>query len=173
MTCPLRPWRLHRGSSWTRLWSLRHGQCKLSGSAAVPQLQFIEGRQHPCLHAEACRGTEAVSHGPGFSADHGYSAVQVQQVPQVQAVRRQSRSHSCSSSYSCLDNVVACPLCATTYAWWFGVQKTATVAQSQCPDTVRCPVHRYRAGGRVHRDTLPTIRCVMFGGMDRHVIKTH
>ena len=64
------------------------------------------------------------------------------------------RSHSCSSSYSCLDNVVACPLCAATDAWWFRVQKIAKASQLQCSDTVsgifKGPVHKYRAGGRVH-----------------------
>ena len=81
-------------------------------------------------------------------------------------------------SYLCLDNVVACPLCARTVAGWFRVQKTAKVSQLQCSDTVsgdffKGPVHRYRAEGRVHRDTAPIIRCLTFGGMDRHVIKTH
>ena len=32
--------------------------------------------------------------------------------------------------------VVACPLCATTGAGWFGVQKTAVVPQLQCSDMV-------------------------------------
>ena len=49
--------RFHRCSSWMRLLSLRQEpwsrQCKLSG-----KLQFIEGRRHPCLYAEA------ISHGP-------------------------------------------------------------------------------------------------------------
>ena len=57
-----------------RFWSLRQvpwsRQCKLSGSAAVPQLQFIEGRQHPCLYAEAD------PHGLG---DHGDSPVALRQ----------------------------------------------------------------------------------------------
>ena len=103
--------------------------------------------------------------------------VQVQQVPQVQSVRRQPRSHSCSSSYSCLDNVVACPLCATTCAWWFGVQKTATVAQLQCSDTVSgdflgpCTQVQGRVVSTGTRP--PIIRCLTFGGMDRHVINTH
>ena len=46
-------------NTFSRLWSR---QCKLSGSAAVPQLQFFEGRHHPCRGALA-------SHGPDCSSD--------------------------------------------------------------------------------------------------------
>ena len=93
-------------------------------------------------------------------------------------MRSPSRSHSRSSSYSCLDNVVACPLCATTYAWWFRVQKTATVPQLKCSDTVSCffflgPVHRYRAGGRVHRDTVPIVRCIYCWVWKNTLVKLH
>ena len=35
-------------NTFSRLWSR---QCKLSGSDAVPQLQFFEGRHHPCCGA--------------------------------------------------------------------------------------------------------------------------
>ena len=47
----------------------------------------------------------------------------------VQTWRRQLSSHSCSPLN--LGLVVACPLCATTGAEWFGVQKTAFVPQLQ------------------------------------------
>ena len=33
-------------------------------------------------------------------------------------------------------------------------------------------VHRYRAGGRVHRDTVPIIRCISCGVMDKHFVVT-
>ena len=103
------------------------------------------------------------------------SVVHVQQIPRVQSVKRQSCSHSCSSSYSCLDNVVACPLCATTDAGWFEVQKTALVPELQCSDMLsgdfQGPVHRYRAGGRVRRDTAPTIKVHPLARKDRHVRK--
>ena len=49
-------------NTFARLWSR---QCKLSGMEvpAVPQLQFFEGRHHPCRRALA-------SHGPDCSSDH-------------------------------------------------------------------------------------------------------
>ena len=52
-------------NTFSRLWSR---QCKLSGSVAVPQLQFFDGRQHPCRGALA-------SLGPDCSSDHRDSPV--------------------------------------------------------------------------------------------------
>ena len=56
---------MNQKSTFARLWSR---QCKLSGSAAVPQLQFFEGRHHPCRGALA-------SLGPDCSSDHRDSSV--------------------------------------------------------------------------------------------------
>ena len=76
-------------------------------------------------------------HGPICSSDHRHSPVAqhggrcpccvVLQVLQFSRadVERQPSSHSCSFLNSGL--VVACLLCATTGARWFGVQKTAVV----------------------------------------------
>ena len=89
----------------------------------------------------------------------------------VQTWRRQLSAHGCSPLNSGL--VVACPLCATTGAEWFGVQKTAFVPQLQRSGSVSGgfflgPVHWFRAGGRVYRDTAPIIRCISCGVMDKH-----
>ena len=91
-----------------------------------------------------CRGAEADSQGPNCSSDHGHSPVAehggrcpccaVLQVLTCRLWRRQLSSHSCSSLNSGL--VVACPLCATTGAEWFGVQKTVFVPQLQCSGMV-------------------------------------
>ena len=62
------------------------------------------------------------------------SVVQVQQIPRVQSGRGQPRSHRCSRWST--DDVVACPLCATTVDGWFGVQNTALVPQLQCSDSL-------------------------------------
>ena len=127
---------------WTM--SLMCGSCRFSGAAVEKTLCSRSCSSLSKLLRRLC--ADADSHGPDccltveisqFVFDKGdrLPVVQAQQVPQVQSVRRQSRSHSCSSSYSCLDNV-GCPLCATTFAWWFREQKTATAAQLQCSDTV-------------------------------------
>ena len=120
----------------------------------IHQVQFIDKVfDVPVVQVQEIRRVQAVRR----------SGAQVQQFPRVQAVRSPSRSHSCSSSYSCLDIVVACPLCATTYAWWFRVQKIAKVAQLQCSDTVigvfLGPCTQVQARGRVHRATAAIIRC--------------
>ena len=47
-TVQRRPWRFHRCCSWMMLWSLR--QVPWS-SAAVPQLQFVDGRRHLFLRS--------------------------------------------------------------------------------------------------------------------------
>ena len=52
-------------NTFARLWSR---QCKLSGSAAVPQLQFFADRHHPCCGALA-------SHGPDCPSNHRDSPV--------------------------------------------------------------------------------------------------
>ena len=100
----------------------------------IPQLHLVLG----CRRGEDGRDPtvatsvlDTVAHMPVVSQRQVPGMVET--VRQVQSVSRQSRS---SSSYSCLDNVVLCPLCATTYAWWFRVHITATVAQLQCSDTV-------------------------------------
>ena len=63
-------------NTFSRLWSR---QCKLSGSAAVPQLQFFEGRHHPCRGALA-------SHGPDCSSDHRDSPGAREQVVYIPVV---------------------------------------------------------------------------------------
>ena len=110
------PWRFHRCCSWMRVWSLR--QVPWS-SAAVLQLQFIDGRRHPCFCAVAVpsgpdcsetveilpvarRRAEADPHGPDYSlspfrfggrcpccAGRAFS--------QVPPWRRHSCPHSCIS----------------------------------------------------------------------------
>ena len=76
-------------NTFSRLWSR---QCKLSVSAAVPQLQFFEGRHHPCCGALA-------SHGPDCSSDHRDSPVAREQGDRCPcyAVRASSTSrlHPC------------------------------------------------------------------------------
>ena len=76
-------------NTFSRLWSR---QCKLSGSAAVPQLQFFEDRHHPCRGALA-------SHSPDCSLDHRDSPVAREQGDRCPcyAVRASStdRLHPC------------------------------------------------------------------------------
>ena len=99
-----RPWRLHRRSFWTRLWSFRQvswsRQCKLSGGSAVAahfsrtstsltvalrqipvvlvrlqSCRTLGGRCPCCALQHPCRGAEAVSHGPDFLSDNRDSPV--------------------------------------------------------------------------------------------------
>ena len=82
--------------------------------------------------------------------------------------------NSCSPLNSGL--VVACPLCATTGAEWFGVQKTAFVPQLQRSGSVSgfffTALYTVQGRGRVHRDTVPIIRCISCGVIDKHFVVT-
>ena len=81
--------------------------------ALVPQLQFFDGRRHPCFCAVA------VTYGPACSENHRDSAVAVGQVVDAPA-----------------EQVVPCPLLSTTGAYGQTVQKTAVSPQLQFVDEV-------------------------------------
>ena len=72
--------------------------------------------------------------------------LQVVRVPQVPSWRRQLCSHSCTCSV------------------------TRYVQLRAAGKTFQGSVHRYRAGGRVHRDTAPTIRCFVMWFGQTHII---
>ena len=92
----------------------------------------------------------------------------------VQTWRRQLSSHSCSPLNSGL--VVACPLCATDRC-----RVVRSAENCVCPAVAalwlgesffKGPVHKYTAGGRVHRDTAPIIRCTVRSYRQRFVRST-
>ena len=93
------------------------------------------GRRHPC------HGADADSFGP-----LAIVIPQLQYIDQVFDVLVEQFQQIRSKSWETVEipqlqlvvsgPVIACPLCATTGAVWFGVQKTALVPQLQCSDMV-------------------------------------
>ena len=115
----------------------------LNTVADVPVVPFIAGRHLPCRDAEV---------DPHGLVDHGDSAF---------AGGHGDRRPCCAGGASSTGAVV---------------EMTGELTQLRAARELRWgffrgPVHRYRAGGRVHRDTAPIIRCrTVVAYRQRHVI---
>ena len=139
----------------------------------VPQLQlFNKVRLH------SCRGAEFVPHGLADRRDSVAVHLVIDVPPGWWWSWRAENCgfHSCSS---CLvvDMPGRCRRCSSCAVW---------TSLCSCSDEIQLlvltaglwglifwgPVHRYRAGSSVHRDTAPIIRCISCSGIDKDISAT-
>ena len=132
----------------------------------------VLGGSSPCCAGRAgsfpCRDAEADSHGHACLKDHRDFAV---------AVRAGwSMSLLCRSSWIpgavVKETVEISQLLLLRNRWLPVVLAALRGGVGLKGFFLKGPVHRHRAWGRVHRDTVPIIRCISCGVMDKHFVVT-